>query len=466
MEVRTGRQTPTTSVVLPYDRTLGEEAVVLYEKTDRQAQEWQKLMVYDIMGQNQDGLWTHSRFGFAVPRQNGKNEIVAIREIWGIMHGEHIRHTAHRTDTARAAWERLRNLLDDAGIEHKDSGALGQEKIRVKATKGEVDFSTRAKSGGLGRSYDLLVIDEAQEYTDVQDGALKYTVAAADNPQIIYCGTPPTVSSAGTVFMKLRDAILTTHLDDVGWAEWSVDTLKEPTDVDAWYETNPSLGVLLKERTIKSEIGPDMLDFNIQRLGYWVRYNLKSEISKLEWDEIRCKELPKLKSKIFVGIKYSKTSTVALSIAIRTEDGNVFIECIDCRHVRSGIDWIISFLKSIEYKAVVIDGDSGKQITAAAMKEAHLHPPVHATVKEVIEANASFEQRLFTKELCHMGQPSLMQSATNCEKRNIGSNGGFGYQSINDAIDIALLDSAILAQWICGKKTRKGTVVKKQRARC
>ena len=39
MEARIGRQTPTTSVVLPYDVTLGQEAIDLYEKTDRTALE-------------------------------------------------------------------------------------------------------------------------------------------------------------------------------------------------------------------------------------------------------------------------------------------------------------------------------------------------------------------------------------------------------------------------------------------
>ena len=43
MEARIGRQTPTTSVVLPYEQTLGEETIKLYESTGRKAQEWQKL---------------------------------------------------------------------------------------------------------------------------------------------------------------------------------------------------------------------------------------------------------------------------------------------------------------------------------------------------------------------------------------------------------------------------------------
>lgn len=53
-----------------------------------------------------------------------------------------------------------------------------------------------------------------------------------------------------------------------------------------------------------------------------------------------------------------------------------------------------------------------------------------------------------------MGQPSMICSVTNCEKRTIGTNGGFGYKSINEAYDIALMDSMILAQWVCGQKTR------------
>lgn len=464
MEARLGRQTPTTSVVLPYAKTTGDQAIELYEKTGRKAQEWQSLMVYDIMARNEEDLWTHSRFGFAIPRQNGKNEIVSIRELWGIMNGERILHTAHRTATSRSAWERLKRFLDDAGIEHKDSGALGQERIRIKATGGEANFRTRSNAGGLGESYDLLVIDEAQEYTEAQESALKYTIAASMNPQNIFCGTPPTMISSGTVFMHMRDAVLTTGLEDTGWAEWSVDTMKDPMDIDAWYATNPSLGSRLTERTIKREIGSDQLDFNIQRLGYWVRYNLKSEISRVEWDELKSTKIPALRSKIFAGIKYSKTSTVALSIAIRAVDGRIFIESIDCRPVRAGVDWIVSFLKNLDLKTVVVDGDSGKQLLTEAMKDAHMHPPVKTSTQDVIAACASFEQRMATKELTHMGQPSLMQSATNCEKRNIGSNGGFGYKSINDSVDVALLDSAILAQWICGQKTKK--TPQRQRASC
>ena len=461
MEVRKGRQTPTTRLILPYDESWGEEAVSLYEKTGRTAMEWQRMLIRDIMARTPDQLWTHSKFGYAVPRRNGKNEIVSIRELWGLVHGENILHTAHRTTTSRSAWERLKLLLDDAEIVHKDAGALGQEVIRCKETGGTIHFRTRTSKGGLGEGFDLMVIDEAQEYTEDQETSLKYVVSASPDPQTLLCGTPPTTESSGTVFMHMRDTILKDGMDDTGWAEWSVDEIHKQTDIDAWYECNPSLGTILKERAVKAEIGPNELDFNIQRLGYWIRYNLKSAVSRAEWDELQQTAVPELRSGIYVGVKYSKTDTVAVSIAIRTEDGPIFVESIDCRPFRDGTDWIIAFLRGIEYKAVVIDGASGQQILKDAMRDAHLYAATLPKVAEIIKANATFEERLAKKELCHMGQPSLVNSVTNCEKRQIGSNGGFGYKSINEAYDIALMDSMILAQWICGQKTKK--TVKRQK---
>lgn len=80
-EQRKGRQTPTQSVVLPYKKTLGNEAVSLYNKTGRTAQEWQEIQMYDVMAVNDDELWTHAKYGYAVPRRNGKSEILLMREM-------------------------------------------------------------------------------------------------------------------------------------------------------------------------------------------------------------------------------------------------------------------------------------------------------------------------------------------------------------------------------------------------
>ncbi len=475
-EPRKGRQTPTQSVVLPYYVTKGQEAIDLYNGSGRTAQEWQELLLSDILAVNEEGLWVHTKFGYSVPRRNGKNEVVVMREFYGLVHGEKILHTAHRTTTSSSASKRLADILNAAGYTEvarpkKDemyekaytySKQFGLEKIELLGEGGgSCDFRTRSSKGGLGEGFDLLIIDEAQEYTDDQESALKYVVSDSLNPQTIFCGTPPTTVSSGTVFLKLRNKTLSGGGLNTGWAEWSVEKHTDPHNREAWYETNPSLGTVLTERKIADEITGDDVDFNIQRLGLWLKYNQKSAISKTEWAEMKADALPKLTGSMFVGIKYGHDGNhVALSIAIKAKDGKVFVETVDCCEVKNGIQWILEFLRNPSIKKVVIDGANGQQLLADAMKEYKMKTPVLPTVKEIILANASFEQGIFQANILHMGQPSVEQAVSNCEKRAIGANGGFGYKSLKEGIEIALLDSIILAYWACSTSKEK----KKQRA--
>lgn len=456
-EARKGRQTPTDSVVLPYTVTKGEESIELYNSTGRTAQEWQELLMYDILAVNEDHLWVHTRFGYSVPRRNGKNEVVVMREMWGLKNGEKILHTAHRTTTSHAAWERLCSLLDKAKIAYKSIKASGRECIYIKGSEARVEFRTRSSKGGLGEGFDLLVIDEAQEYTDDQESALKYVVSDSKNPQTIFCGTPPTPVSSGTVFTKHRNQTLAGGTANGGWAEWSVPEESDVRDRELWYRCNPSLGTILTERAILDEITTDLIDFNIQRLGLWIRYNQKSAISKAEWESLKVNIMPELKGQLFVGIKYGRDGThAAMSIAVKTKDDKIFVECIDCREVRAGNAWILSFLTQADVKKVIIDGANGQQLLADEMKAEKMKAPVLPTVKEIILANATFEQGLCQQNVVHMNQPSLAQAAGNCEKRAIGTNGGFGYKSIKDDVEIALMDSVILAHW-AAETTKEAT---------
>ena len=474
MAERKGRQTPTQSVILPYTQTRGQEAVDLYEETGRTAIEWQQLLCSDIMATDEDGLWVHQKFGFSVPRRNGKNEIVVMREIWGLVNGEIICHTAHRTTTSSSAWNRLRALLIKAG--YVELGRKRQDEIppeksfrtnkqhgleNITLTNGgKIDFRTRTPNGGLGEGFDLLVIDEAQEYTDDQESALIYTVSDSENPQTIFCGTPPTTVSSGTVFMKMRSETLSGSTIDTGWAEWSIP--KQTDDVyntELWYETNPSMGYHLNERKVRAEIRKDIVDFNIQRLGVWLTYNQKSEVSEVEWDMLKVAEVPKLRGKMFAAIKFGADgSNVAMSVALRTEDQKIFVETIDCQPIRNGIEWMLSFIEKAELQAVVVDGRSGTELLISECKDRKIKPaPTSVKTGEMCTASTMFTQALTQQTICHRGQPSLRQSVTNCERRAIGTSGGYGFRSLKQEIEIALMESMVLAHWICAisKEKRK-----------
>lgn len=472
MATRYGNQTPTHSVVLPYTDSKGAEACTLYAETGREPQPWQTLLIDNILATNEDGLWVHPKYGYSVPRRNGKGEILTIRELYGLSIGEHILHTAHRTTTSSSASKRLAALLKAKGYEeilrpkknevyvnaYTYSKQLGLERITLLDTGGSVDFRTRTSAGGLGEGFDLLIIDEAQEYTDDQQSTLQYVVSDSPNPQIILCGTPPTAVSKGTVFSKLRNSCLMGSADEVGWAEWSVDQMSDVNDIDLWYLCNPAMGYQLTERKIKNEDKTDEIDYNIQRLGLWIKYNQKSVITEAEWLALEVDKVPERAGKKFLGIKYGVDgANAAMSIAFKTTDGRIFVECIDCRPARIGNEWMIGIISQMkDLGGVVVDGANGQKLLEEAMKDARIKiKPVLPRVGEIIIANAMFEQALENATLCHKAQPSLVCSATNCEKRAIGSNGGFGYKSLTPDTEIALLDSVILAYWMANEYKEK-----------
>lgn len=449
---RVGSQIPTQSVILPYEKSYGDEAVQLYNLSGNVCQEWQALMLSDIMAVNDDGLWAHTKFGYSVPRRNGKTEILTQREMWGLFNGEHILHTAHLTDTAHIAWERLKARLEAIGVTIKTYKGYGREKIEMPETGGVIDFRTRTSSGALGSGYDLLVIDEAQEYTKAQQTALNYVVSSSKNPQTIMCGTPPTAVSTGDVFREYRDKCLLGEQINGGWAEWSVDHKTNVKDKEAWYQTSPSLGTILTERIVQDEINGDDLDFNIQRLGLWIRYNQQSAISAPSWDALKVDKLPKFKFPIYAGVKFGRDGqNTCLTIAVKTSDDKVFVEGIDCRDQREGNGWIINFLMKVKARAILVDGASGLETFQRECKEQKLKGVSAATVKEVVQASSDFEIAIANKTLCHNGQPALRQSVSNCSHRAIGSGGGYGYKTLDDDIEVALMESAVLATHACMK---------------
>jgi phage terminase large subunit-like protein len=458
--MRTGNQIPTQSVILPYDKSYGDEAVQLYNMSANICQEWQALMLNDIMAVNDEGLWVHTKFGYSVPRRNGKTEILTQREIWGLFNGEHILHTAHLTDTAHIAWERLKARLETIGVTIRTYKGYGREKIEFPETGGFIDFRTRTSSGALGSGYDLLIIDEAQEYTKAQQTALNYVVSSSKNPQTIMCGTPPTAVSTGDVFRDFRDKTLQGETINAGWAEWSVDHKTDVKDKEAWYQTSPSLGTILTERIVQDEINGDDLDFNIQRLGLWIRYNQQSAISAPDWDELKVETLPKFKRPLCAGVKFGRDGqNVCLSIAAKTDDDRIFVEGIGCRDQREGNSWIINFLIKCKVQSILVDGASGLETFKRECKEQKLKITA-ATVKEVVQSSSDFETAIKNKLICHNGQPAMRQSVTNCQHRAIGSGGGYGYKTLDDDIEVALMESLVLATYACAnaKEAKKQRV--------
>ncbi len=188
-------------------------------------------------------------------------------------------------------------------------------------------------------------------------------------------------------------------------------------------------------------------------MGLWLKYNQKSAVSLEEWRAVETADIPKLKAnaRLYFGVKYSKVSgNVSLAVAVKTDDGKIFVEAVDCRNIRGGNSWIIEYLRNPKAAKIAVDGAGNQDILAEEMKNAFVKcRAILPTVKEVINANALLEKNLFDGRICHKGQPALTQAISNCEHRAIGNAGGFGYSSILEGADVSLVEAVSLAHWLC-----------------
>lgn len=310
---------------------------------------WQVEIIESwMLRRRSDGKWVHKSCGLAVPRQNGKNGAVEVRELFGlIILGEYILHTAHELKTSRKAFKRLKHFFgerrDDPSAKFPELNALvaevrntnGQEAIQLKdlwlvdgelrrsvgrpegrhaeliARGGLIEFGTRTGGGARGTTYDLLVVDESQHLSEEDLAAIRPTISAGalGNSQIIYLGTPPDPEKLsagfGEAFTRIRANVGKTKAQC--WVEYGAPDGPRPDleDLELLYAANPSLGVIhgngshgLDFEIIdgeRSELDPD--DYARERLGWWGNPEAKSHrgvIDMDQWRELKIKsdELP------------------------------------------------------------------------------------------------------------------------------------------------------------------------------
>ena len=113
-----------------------------------------------------------------------------------------------------------------------------------------------------------------------------------------------------------------------------------------------------------------------------------------------------------------------------------------------------------QVKATLIDGAAGVQTLLKECKDQKLKGVKEATIKEVVQSSSDFETAVVNKTICHNGQPALRQSVTNCNHRAIGNGGGYGYKTLDDDVEVALIEATVLATHACSnfKEVKKQSV--------
>lgn len=473
-----GAQSPTFSWCASYTRSEGPFASAMADAYGLPPHPWQRTVLDDWLALDDDGRLLNKLCVMPVPRQNGKTGVCDPRETWGLLHrGEWILHTAQEYQTAKKAFDRLREKF---GERRNDPYARFPElnaKVKRYTTSanqmvldltngGHIEFRTRGSNSDMGRggTFDLVVIDEAQSYTDAQDAALSPLNSAAPHgsPQTILMGTVPEPTSAykGEKFASIRASLHSSPYEGACIHEWGVSEVGDVMDKARWYEANPSLGFQLLEAALEKDartMAPDT--FAREHLGWWPETAAASHpIKASDWQACKV-ENPSRDGLVTYAVKFSADGSVGTMAAChRPDDGIPFVYVVESRSMGGGLGWFVDTLSANHHKAaqIVIDGQSNAQALTERLLEAHVPSKtiIRPRTADVIAASSLLSNAVKERKITHYGQPALDASATETLRRRIGNNGGWGFQS-TDTADATLIEACALAHWAAKTTKRK-----------
>lgn len=431
-----------------------DDAITLGASYGLKPDEWQETVLRAWLGRRRDGQWSAPTAGLAVPRQNGKNAVVEIRELFGIVVlGEKWLHSAHEVKTARKAFLRLASFFESrqkypelADLVKEVRKTNGQEAI-VLTNGGSVEFIARSKGSGRGFTVDALLFDEAQELGDEALEAMIPTNSAGPlgNPQTIYTGTPPGPKATGEVFTRLHDAGHAGKDKRLCWLEWGAPRGCNLDNRAMWARANPAYGYRLNFDVIEAERTTfDDAGFARERLGMWDAVSASAAMDPALWAAL---EIP--------GVE--RVGPVAISVDVDPErtHGAIAMYGVDADGVgvsgvmehRAGVAWIIPRLVEIiaEYKPVAV-------VIAAQAPAAALAPDMialgidvtFATQSDFARACGAYADAVTDGSLHHRGQPALTDSLLAVVKRHVGD--AFVWNR-RGSTDITSACAATLARW-------------------
>lgn len=467
---RYGNQKPRIDIYKNGDVWLAAATIELLEEYGIKLLPWQKSIIYRWLAVEQDntGKWyfVNAECGLLVPRQNGKTELFIARIVGGMVFlNEALIYTAHSSKTVDETKRRVQRFFYDAKQEirdmltdefDEDPKSLDYLELRK---GGRCVFRTRTRTGGLGTTNDTLLLDEDQEETDAEQEALLPTVAAgkSQNQQTIRAGTPPTAGSSGTVFIRVRKAVLEGKDTETCWQEWSVEQITDVNDEDAWYYTNPSLGYHLMIKAVRNEAKKMAIDsFNKMRLGWIPGEESQRAITDDDWNELAVEKfvMPE-DANIVYAVKFAPDrSAASLAVGVLLPDGKVHVQIIERRPMSAGTGWLAAWLLERWRNAnkIIIDGAAGTTLLVEELLRSETRQKkrlekriLTPNVREAGAAYADFDYGITHKILTHFNQPGLNVSVRVAKKRDIGRDGMFGYATMNAEIQSDPVEAAAFA---------------------
>lgn len=433
--------------------------------------ESQKFTLRTALGEREDHSWAAATVADFEPRQNGKNDTVAARELAGLrLFGERLQiHTAHEFPTANEAFLRI-----VAVFEAFDD--LRKLVARVRYANGEQGIELlngqrlkyRARTGGSGRGFaeaDLVVYDEAQHLRPEHLAASGPTRLANPNPQAWYLGSGGFEHSQ--IAWRMRKRALTGKAGRFAYVEHTAEVVTlvddklvssrpDVLDREAWAAANAAYGHRISDEALFSlyeEMGPDL--FARECLCMWDPEpgEVGQVIPAVAW---KACEDPKSgpRGRLAYSVDVSPDRAWAsIAVAADSARGGMHIELVDRR---AGVSWLPERMAEIQARW------GGKVAIATGSPAWSLEEDLRAAKIDLLpvgggehaQACGDFYDAVVDRQLHHIGQGELDSAVAGADRKYYSADAWL-WARRTSLVDISPLVAVTLAHWSASKRQRK-----------
>lgn len=417
---------------------------------------WQQLCLEVILSRV-GKKWAHSAVGLSVPRQNGKNAVLEMLELYlMVVAGFRVLHTAHQLKTAREAWKRLTSFFAGpplSGMVVEQREANGEWRLKLD-NGGEWQCVARSSGGGRGLTFDILVLDEAQQASDEVQDALIPAMAAAPSgdPMVILTGTPPSEDMPADWWKRHRAQALSGKFPSLAWLEWSAPPEADVDDLESIALANPAVGRRLQWHyllgTERSSLSDD--SWRRERMGQWDSDRGSDAVIAPEvWagaTDTMSQIADESPLAIAVDISPQKNSA-CVAVAGWRDDGKAHVEVV--QHVAGDPSWwvprVVDMAGKHDIRALVVDDFNSAVSSLPKLRQQIDFPATRTNGKDLALACAALHDQICGGDAVHLGQPSLTRAIQGATRRKIGARGGWAWARQKEVDDITPLMACTLA---------------------
>jgi len=245
------------------------------------------------------------------------------------------------------------------------------------------------------------------------------------------------------------------------WLEWGCEG--EGVNLDDrenWAQANPALGIRLSWDTAADERGAfSDEDFARERLGMWDGAASLAVINARTWADLS-DPASKMDDPVAFAVDMSPDRMMASIGAAGVAGERIHVEAIENRSCEKGTRWLVDRLAELQKTwkpcAVVVDSTSPAASLIPDLEAARVRLTITGST-DMRQACGAFYDAATDGSLVHIDSPLLNTAVANARKRNIGGEGGWGWDRRDPSADITPLVAVTLAMRGLTTKRKRGT---------